>query len=175
MVACFPASATVELASGAKSEMQSLKIGDSVKVGSGEFSEIYMFSHKLPSGIFHFIEITSASGHTLRVTPGHYLYANGALVPASTVSTGDRLRLGDESESPVVSVATVGDEGIFAPQTLHGDILVNGVVASTYTTFVPPKLAHSLLAPVRILYKWTGIYNTFLEMGTPVFGKLRSL
>lgn len=171
---CFPASATVELESGATIEMRSLKIGDSVRVSLGDFSDVYMFTHKLLSGNYDFIEITTASGHALRATQGHYLYANDVLVPASQVSVGDRMRLGDGSESPVLSVATVGDEGIFAPQTVDGDILVNGVLSSTYTTFVPPRLAHRLLAPMRALYKCTGIHSSLLDMGMPTFGKARA-
>lgn len=169
---CFPAAAMVGLEDGMSKEMRYLKLGDRVKVGHGAFSDVYMFTHKLSEGQFEFIEIITASGHSLRATSGHFLYANDVLSAAGGISVGDRVRLGDGSVSPVTSVGKVVDQGIFAPQTVHGDILVNGIVASTYTTFVAPPLAHKLLAPMRALYTWVGISSSLFEMGMPQISKV---
>lgn len=149
--------------------MRSLKLGDRVKVGLGAFSDVYMFTHKIPEGRFEFVEIITASGHAFRATSGHYLYANDVLAPAGAILVGDRMRLGDGSESPAVSVERVVDEGIFAPQTVHGDILVNGIVSSTYTTFISPPLAHKVLVPMRVLYNWFGFSSSLLEQGQHMF------
>lgn len=43
---CFPGDAQVELEGGKKVSMSALKVGDHVRVGPSEFSEVYMFTHK---------------------------------------------------------------------------------------------------------------------------------
>jgi hypothetical protein len=43
---CFPHDAQVELQGGKKVDMSTLNVGDVVRVGASEFSEVYMFSHK---------------------------------------------------------------------------------------------------------------------------------
>ena len=43
---CFPADGQVELQGGKKVPMSALKVGDHVRVGPSEFSEVYMFTHK---------------------------------------------------------------------------------------------------------------------------------
>ena len=52
----------------------------------------------------------------------------------------------------VVAVATESSTGLYNPHTLNGDIMVNGVKTSTYTSAVAPALAHAALWPVRMLY-----------------------
>ena len=42
---CFPGDAKVELENGKKTFMSDLKVGDHVRVGPSEFSEVYMFTH----------------------------------------------------------------------------------------------------------------------------------
>lgn len=44
----------------------------------------------------------------------------------------------------------------FNPQTLDGDILVDGIVTSTYTTAVAPRVARAVLSPLRLLYTLDG-------------------
>lgn len=48
-----------------------------------------------------------------------------------------------------VSVRKVEKEGLYNPQTVHGDIVVDGIVASVYTEAVQPRVAHAMLAPMR--------------------------
>jgi hypothetical protein len=54
-------------------------------------------------------------------------------------------------------VELVRGVGLYNPQTLHGDIVVDGVRASTYTEAVDPVFAHAVLAPVRAVYRWFGV------------------
>lgn len=169
--ACFPAAATVELQTGAVVRMDALSIGDTVKVGAGEYSRVFMFTHKTAGARHAFVTLTTASGAALALTRGHYLYANGALVAAAAVRVGDVLALGDGRASPVVQVGSAPGGGLYNPQTVHGDVVVDGVLASTYTTAVEPRLAHAALAPLRVL-DWFGLSCTALEDGG---GKLADL
>jgi hypothetical protein len=162
---CFPASATVELASGAIRRMDELAAGDRVKVASGVFSEVFMFTHKLAAGSFEFVKINTASGNTLSLTGGHYIYVNGALSPAETVVVGDELQLGSGDVTTVTEVSCVEGTGLYNPQTLHGDIVVDGVRASTYTTAVEPRLAHAGLSLLRGLYRALGLSVSAFDEG----------
>lgn len=162
---CFPGGAAVELASGETCRMDNLKTGDIVKVGPGLFSNVFMFTHKDPSARASFTILSTLSKNVIKVTPGHYLYANKKLVPAGEVRFGDFLMLENGSESMVEKVQTVCDApyGIFNPQTVHGDIVVNGIVASTYTTTVDPTIAHAVLLPMRVIHRLSSVSWRGLE------------
>lgn len=148
---CFPATATVELEGGKITNMDTLKLGDKVRVGPNEFSEVYFFSTQMQDVTAKFVQIHTDHGD-LRLTPGHYLYVNGVLLQASAVKSGDVVNLGNGTKASVNEVESSWGPGLFNPHTLHGDIVVDGVLTSTYTDAVHPKLAHALLSPLRTMY-----------------------
>jgi hypothetical protein len=150
---CFPASATVLLESGATKTMSELTIGDSVLVGVGKFSDVFMFTHALANEVNSFIELSTVSGDKLALSAGHYLYINGAMMSSETAKEGDTVELGSGASSIIASAKRVSMRGLYNPHTLHGDIVVDNVRTSTYTTAVQPTLAHSLLAPLRALFR----------------------
>ena len=161
--ACFPGGATVKLQGGAVKKMNELRISDSVEVGNGEYSPVFMFTHKLPSVVTKFVRLRTHCGHTLDLSASHYVYVNGRLAAASSAGVGDVLRLGNSSISAIASVDYVWEKGLFNPQTLHGNIVVNGVTASTYTRAVQACAAHALLAPLRFLYEQFKLSAMFPE------------
>lgn len=151
---CFPASAKVELESGAVKRMDELAIGDRVRVGESSFSSVFMFTHKLGGAKKRdFVHIESAAGKSIKATRSHYLVVNGGLKTAGAVQAGDMLTLATGEQTPVTSVSRVLMDGLYNPQTEDGRIVVDGVVASTYTTAVHPAFAHAVLAPLRFLYR----------------------
>jgi hypothetical protein len=162
--ACFPADATVELEDGSLVRMDAVAIGDVVKVGAGGFSRVFMFTHRMAHSANTFVSLETASGASLSLTKGHYIFADGALVAASEVAVGSELTLGNGEVSAVVAVGSTNGEGLFNPQTVDGNIVVNGVLASTYTTAVEPSLAHAILAPFRLFTNF-GLQFTALESG----------
>lgn len=178
--ACFPGDATVELESGAMVRMDELAVGDVVKVGAGEFSRVFMFTHKSAGERREFVVLDTAAGKIVVLTTGHYIYVNGELVPAGDVRVGGVLVLADGGQSRVTKVSTVRGRGLYNPQTLQGDLAVNGVVASTYTTAVDPDWAHAALAPLRGFSEYLSLYLTTFESGAGIFelflsGGVRSL
>jgi len=159
--ACFPADATVTLASGEAVRMDALAVGDAVAVGGGRFSDVFAFSHADADAASTFVELTvgapaadacAAHERPLRLTPGHYLSVNGRMAAASTVAVGDVLLRADGSAAVVARVATRRGAGLFNPHTVDGSILVDGIVTSTYTTAVEPRVAAAALTPLRALY-----------------------
>lgn len=161
---CFPASATVALASGEAVAMSQLATGDIVAVGSGETSDVFMFTHKLSRTRARFLTLRTASAHAVTLTHGHFIYINGALAPASSAVIGDALTLASGAASRIVAISESVEEGLYNPQTLSGDIVVDGVRVSTYTIAVAPALAHAVLAPFRLFSRW-GFAFTSLESG----------
>ena len=149
---CFPADATVTLESGAVKTMAQLAIGDRVLVGKNSFSEVYMFSHRNIDADSSFVQVAAENNTTLRLTLDHYLYVNGKLATAKTVTPGDQLLAANGDAIKVLSVSAVRASGLYNPHTLHGDIVVDGVCTSTYTASIAPALAHAALWPVRMAY-----------------------
>lgn len=155
---CFPGSSTVQLEDGAVKRMDSVVVGDRVHVGGGKYSEVFFFTHKQKLASYEFIDLLTDTRESISLTPGHYLYVNGHLTAAGMVKLGDQLRRGDGNVVNVVRVEKTIREGLYNPQTIHGDIVVDGIVASTFTTAVQPALAFAALAPLRSLYTQLGIY-----------------
>lgn len=161
---CFPESATVYLVDGSRKSMHSLRIGDTILSAPGHFSSVFMFTHRM-SEIIHQFVVLSTTHTNISLTSGHFLYVNGELAPAGNVRCGDRIRLHNGSEDVVKNISFELKRGLYNPQTMHGDIVVNGVHASTYTKTVSPFMAHGLLAPLRMIYHYIGWSATFLDFG----------
>jgi len=158
--ACFPADATVELLNGQIVSMDRLQIGEKVRVGPKTFSEVFMFTHRLHTGAYDYLRFLLADGRSVLMTPGHFAYINGKKVAARDVLIGDVM-----DGSQVVEIQVSKNAGLFNPQTLHGDIVVNGVRASTYTEEIAPLVAHPLLTAVRFLHRVTGFRVEMFENG----------
>lgn len=165
---CFPAEAVVEIAGGALKRMDELILGDRVRVNDNEYSSVFMFTHKRNTGMHNFIRIET-SDSSIEISLNHYIYRNGELVAAKGIRIGDVLQLASGASTVVTGIAAVKRVGLYNPQTLHGDIIVNGIVTSTYTTSVQPVMAHALLSPLRALYARgiTSILSTWLDTGAP--------
>lgn len=94
---------------------------------------------------------------SLILSENHYAYADGRLVAAGKVQPGQKMTSGRGETLTVEDVRQVWKSGRFAPHSMHGDLIVNGVLVSAYTTEVHPSLAHVLLAPVRLFSYVTGV------------------
>lgn len=162
---CFPGRATVELRDGSTKRMSEVAIGDIVRTSATSFSQVFMFTHKLSDVTHKFVNLrTSHSARTLQLTPGHYLYVNNRLSAAHTVKVGDTVSTINGPDT-VISISTSTEIGLYNPQTVDGDIVVNGVLASTYTTTVAPSAAHALLAPLRAAFRSLRVHTAFAERG----------
>lgn len=146
--ACFPANAVVHLENGTMIEMETLSAGTHIHVSKTTLSPVYMFTHRRKDIRYAFAELRTVDGHVLTVSMGHYIYANNLLVAAGDVKIGDMLRTLD-GDSPISDIRVVMRKGLFSPHTIHGDLVINRVVVSSYTTTLPPQVFHRLLAPVR--------------------------
>ncbi|CDF37979.1 unnamed protein product [Chondrus crispus] len=153
---CFPADATVSRPDGLVVRMEDLQYADKVAVGDGSHSDVFFFGHRSPHPVSEFVSIHHAGSQTpLRLSPGHYLYVDGKLRTARSVRPGDRLRGADgEYDLFVLNVKRQQLRGLYAPTSVHGDLVVDGVMVSSYTDVMHPGLAHKLLHPLRLLYRY---------------------
>lgn len=155
---CFPAAALATTPAGPV-PMNRLQIGDQVlaATASGQlaFECIFAFTdqnHQVHGRFVNLVVQAGSVSKTLQLTPRHYMVAQHAAVDsspvfaASSIISAAELRAGDTvwvaacnksiTAAQVVSVTSTIEQGFFAPQVHSGTIVVNGVVAATYTTAV---------------------------------------
>ena len=142
--------------------MSELSIGDRVGVGEGKFSEVIMFSERITNGRFEFVELHAGSS-VLRATSSHFIHASGRYIPAGDVKLGDTLELADGTRRAVTSVKTVMDKGLYNPLTAHGDIILNGVRAATFTPAIRRNIAEAAVSPLRSMFERLGLTCTVFE------------
>lgn len=155
---CFPSDAQVELEHVGRVPISQVHTGQRVHVGNGLYSPIFAWTHRDASLASHwYISIDVGLETDLVATPEHLVYVSGKAVSAVNVRVGDVMHGGDGERLVIRNVTSVRRKGLYNPQTLHGDIVVNGMVVSTYTTAVKRGAAHALLAPMRAAFQGLGL------------------
>ena len=132
--------------------MDSIKIGDSVRVGPGnEFARVYSFGHYDKNMHAEYVQIrTDVSASPLELTKDHMVFVqDGSFsksVPASAVNVGDKLVVANgDGVTEVRKIKRVTRRGAFAPFTKTGTIVVSDV-ASRFQLRVPHGRESSLHA-----------------------------
>jgi hypothetical protein len=137
---CFAGDATVELINNTRKTMMELKIGDMIKVGEGKYEPVYTFGHRDPdlkNGQYLLI-YTKGTYDPLPISRDHMVFIRegqiSRSVPASMLKVGDSLMTASSADRGVsiTSIDLVTRSGAFAPFTLSGKIVVNGIQASSY-------------------------------------------
>lgn len=162
---CFPNGSLVQLFNGSVIFMSSLQVGDRVRTGKDSYSAVFMFTHKSTIELSEFVVLATSSGHTIELSGGHYIETDGVMKTARNVQVGDTLRLENQQISSVIHIEKAMRKGLHNPQTLDGNIVVNGIVASTFTEAITGPTALSVLTPIRAVYRmgiWSKpFYGTF--------------
>lgn len=163
---CFPGDATVRNVGGEVITMEQLALNEKIAIGNGKHSDIYFFGHRDSEEDTEFIKLSHNAQHQkpLKLSASHYLYVNGLLRTAGSVVVGDVLRGENGNDDLIVmDVEKVEGKGVYAPTSLHGDLLVDGVIVSSYTDAIHPTTAHRLLHPLRLLYRagWYRLVSRF--------------
>ena len=159
---CFPGDATVFSKDGTKL-MKDLKIGDKVLCNNTDFSEVIAFLHYQPTEIAVYLTLDTEQGSSITISANHLVFT--AISPESSsmkvqpllageIKEGDSLIVCDEQNQPATSqvtkIHTVQKQGVYAPLTRSGVIVVDGVMASCYASFHSHDLAHVAFAPLRL-------------------------
>jgi len=94
------------------------------------YSKVYMFSHSYLDVKRIFTKIITKSGHSIKLTPQHFLYVNNKLTKGIDVKIGDMLETTSNPSDLVISVSSEADIGVFNPITYDGTIMVDCVYTS---------------------------------------------
>jgi hypothetical protein len=133
---CFPSHASCEVKGKGTVLMRDLKIGDHVLVaGDGDFEPIYSFGHRMRDVSHEYLRIKVSRSTEVEVSVEHLLFVEGrGPIPASRVVVGDSLLNENGEKLKVHSVTTIIAQGVFAPFTPSGRIVVDGVLASSFVS-----------------------------------------
>jgi len=148
---CFSGDTTVDVLGKGTTRMDQLDVGDKVLGADGTYTTVYSFGHLDAGLLTDFVQIYTSNKQPLEMTGDHLLYVYNettgrkSLVPAGQVTIGDLL-ITSESAAPaqVQSVRMIQSQGIYAPFTSTGDIVVNGIVTSNYIALPPCFQRHFL-------------------------------
>lgn len=170
---CFPSLSFVQTKFGTQKLISDLIIGDEVLVFDSEgklnYEKVFLISHANKKEIATYIGISTKLGKILSISPNHLLPI-GRLnknVPAKQASVGETIFLvkdGAIISDIIESITYQKLKGAFCPITMNGSIVVNGVAASCFTTFLNPSLAQTLLCPFKVMFSYmpTSIYNAIV-------------
>jgi hypothetical protein len=159
---CFPADSVVDVFGRGPQSLSSVAAGDLIAVAEPGRAEI---RYERLLGDFHsewahrqlatFIMISHDRG-SLNVSANHYVATTNGFTRAIDVHVGDELFAfatdrGSMRASRVMGLSRHVKYGLYAPITFSGNIVVDGVLASTYTsdefeTFLPLDARRKLLA-----------------------------
>ncbi len=106
-----------------------------------------------------FYQLVTSDGQVLEVTHHHIVFTkkhpNGVL--AREISIEDQVWVTSNDQlilANVTEIAVVEKQGLYAPGTMDGTIIVNGVWASSYSnSLASHKLIHNAFAPLRWIYQ----------------------
>jgi len=120
--------------------MKDVRVGDRVLTASGQYQQIYTINHMHGSKPTKYVQIQSTleDEEPLELTGMHMVFVEHSKVPipAAKVKIGDSVRTKKGEFHKVTKVTTVTRNGLYSPQTTDGTIVVNGVIASTYCSFL---------------------------------------
>lgn len=152
---CFPGEAAVHVIGRGDVRLSDLQAGDHVLDKSGTTSEpVLGFLHAVLSQSNVFLTVIHSRGE-FRASANHIVFANEKEMLVANAQVGDHLFVA-EGKSLVLSVRrSISSQGMFAPLTASGMIVVDGVFASNYaaastTLRLPHSLAHAVLFPTRM-------------------------
>lgn len=172
---CFPGSATVILDNGKTKTMEQLKVGDNVLTQSAAgdliYSKVIMFMDSKPSVVVDdYIEIeTENPKRRMQLTRKHLIIKSENKIKFETifaekVKPGDFVKVLSANGSfmlttKVKKVSLQRNYGAFAPLTVEGTILVNGIMASCYALTEDQDTAHLSFLPWRVVYGLANQYS----------------
>lgn len=147
---CFSGETTVVVKSRGRIKMKDLQISDEVLVSIEDeiFEPVYTFGHRssLASAEYHQLRPSN-----LELSANHMVFVKGkGAVPASMVMVGDKLVGGGR----VSAISKITSNGMYAPFTVSGRIVVNGVLASSYISFQDSNVLVIGSIPTGIPYQW---------------------
>lgn len=136
---CFSRSNTVLNKDRGIIPISEVIVGDYILADGNKFEQVYSLAHYDPTKKAAFIQVTTAETNDapLELTPKHMVFTGaGKAVMAKSLRAGDSVLLPNGDSAEIQSIKVVQSEGLFAPFTASGTLVVNGIVASSYIDVV---------------------------------------
>ena len=147
---------------GRQRDMSSMRVDDEVQViANNEIrcEPVITFIHRQPEVMQEFLQITTERNNILKITEDHLLFVEttgkAKAIPARDVKVGDTLfvrAVHSAEKDAVLSINKVYDEGVYAPVTLSGTILVNNVHTSCYFDVLSHEWSHRAMGVARAVH-----------------------
>ena len=158
---CFAGSETVTLESGSIVPISDIRVGDRVLAADASgvlsYSDVIAVPHQTNDIAADFVELGTASGRTIKLTPEHMILAGTCgessdfgLLRAEEVVVGSCLRTIDGLDT-VQSTSLTKATGLYTIVTMEDMVVVNGIVAS------PFAVSHTIGNAFYSLYR--GLYS----------------
>jgi len=135
--ACFHGGGTVLLESGSPKHFSELSLGDRIKTSDGQggfsFSPVLVLPHKNNSEPAAFLTLTTETGKAVDMTSDHFIpKCNQEEVTAGVLVVGDCILTVDGKET-LMGISSTAKTGVYTAITQGSFIVVNGVVASSFS------------------------------------------
>lgn len=160
---CFTGNSTVMTDSGQRKRLADLQVGELVQSidakGSVVFSEVLAFLDRNVAQQREFVRLQTDDGQRLTVTPAHLVMVwlphsqRVRYLFADKIEEGDFLLVNVNSNlvpKKVVHVSAVLAQGVYAPLTAVGTVIVDQVAASCYALVDSQSVAHWSFLPFRL-------------------------
>lgn len=195
--ACFSTDSWMTTPSG-KKRMDQIAIGDLVLTGNltaTYYTPIISWMHREPENRYNFHTIMTEYGKMLAVSAKHLVYRNLCdenyseyvkylpkgrnVVFAEDLKIGDCLVLlykGKYRQQRVMRISITERRGVFAPITENGRIIVNDIVASSYSGMKHTRLQGQYYGTIAWIQSWLRLFgDAVFHMATiPVGASLAS-
>lgn len=154
---CFPVDTKV-MSEGFSVPIQNAKIGMLLLSSRGP-SPFFLQGHADADATTSMMEIDTLSNHSVKASFDHYFpLVSGTHLAAKSLSLGDELWVqhsGSMVPSPIVGIRVVVARGLFNPYTVAGDIVVNGILASSHSSWFLEETGMSdatIVAAYKVLF-----------------------
>lgn len=160
---CFSGETTVFVKDKGQISMKDLEVGDHVLTGNrqNKYQPIYAFGHYQTTLKTDYVQVQFVSANEpkkwkklppLEVSQDHLVFLQGQKdpVPASTLVVGDELVFAKDDSgnftgtARVTKISLVQRNGVYAPLTADGSIIVSGILSSCYISLQPPPTKNSI-------------------------------
>jgi hypothetical protein len=177
-VECFPSDATVDVLNMGKIPLSSLQIGAQVRVLDEEnqvsYSPIIAFLHR-DLNEHAFYKRIRTENSVIELSKRHLIHhrQNGFIWSEKLVKGDEILVFSSNYENEtqweeILEITDVQKQGLMAPLTEQGTILVNNVHASCYALVKSHQVAHFALAPYRFYHRFFGQLSDTNSMTTSI-------
>ncbi|KAL1401238.1 hypothetical protein pipiens_006768 [Culex pipiens pipiens] len=170
---CFTGDSTVQTINGEHRKLSELQIGEKVlsvdSSGSVVYSEVMMFMDRDTHQSREFVHIETDGGAHLTVTPAHLVMVWQKEIGESRYLFADRIQEGDYvlvnidnnlEPRKVLRISAKLSQGVYAPLTSEGTVLVDSIAASCYALIDSQSVAHLSFLPYRVVQKLQGLTQT---------------